>query len=42
VPDGARWAYELKHDGLRFIARRDGDRVRACSPHWRGVRVIEG
>ena len=28
VPDGSRWAFELKHDGYRFIARRDGDRVR--------------
>jgi bifunctional non-homologous end joining protein LigD len=31
VPDGARWAYEIKHDGYRFIARRDGDRVRVFS-----------
>jgi bifunctional non-homologous end joining protein LigD len=28
VPDGPRWAFEIKHDGFRFIARRDGDRVR--------------
>jgi hypothetical protein len=28
VPDGPRWAFEVKHDGYRFIARRDGDRVR--------------
>jgi ATP-dependent DNA ligase len=20
VPDGARWAFEVKHDGFRFIA----------------------
>jgi bifunctional non-homologous end joining protein LigD len=33
VPDGGRWAYELKHDGYRFIARRDGDRVRVFSRH---------
>jgi hypothetical protein len=26
-PDGPQWAYEIKHDGFRFIARRDGDRV---------------
>jgi len=33
VPDGPRWAFELKHDGYRFIARRDGDRVRVFSRH---------
>jgi bifunctional non-homologous end joining protein LigD len=27
VPEGACWAFERKHDGYRFIARRDGDRV---------------
>jgi ATP-dependent DNA ligase len=27
VPDGPRWAFEIKHDGFRFIARRDGDRA---------------
>ena len=31
VPDGPRWAYEIKHDGYRFVARRDGDRVRVFS-----------
>ena len=31
VPDGPRWAFEVKHDGYRFIARRDGDRVRVFS-----------
>src|ERR1700752_3286823 len=31
VPDGPQWAYEVKHDGYRFIARRDGDRVRVFS-----------
>ena len=31
VPDGPRWAFEVKHDGFRFIARRDGDRVRVFS-----------
>jgi hypothetical protein len=28
VPSGPQWAFEVKHDGFRFIARRDGDRVR--------------
>jgi bifunctional non-homologous end joining protein LigD len=31
VPDGGRWAFELKHDGFRFIARREGARVRVFS-----------
>ena len=31
VPVGSRWAFEVKHDGFRFIARRDGDRVRVFS-----------
>jgi ATP dependent DNA ligase-like protein len=33
VPDGPRWAFEVKHDGFRFIARRDGDRVWVFSRH---------
>jgi ATP-dependent DNA ligase len=28
VPTGPQWAYEIKHDGFRFICRRDRDRVR--------------
>jgi bifunctional non-homologous end joining protein LigD len=28
---GPQWAYEIKHDGFRFICRRDGDRVRVFS-----------
>jgi ATP-dependent DNA ligase len=28
VPTGRQWAYEIKHDGFRFICRRDGVRVR--------------
>jgi bifunctional non-homologous end joining protein LigD len=31
VPSGPQWAYEIKHDGYRFICRRDGDRVRVFS-----------
>jgi bifunctional non-homologous end joining protein LigD len=27
VPTGSRWAYEIKHDGFRFICRREGDRA---------------
>jgi hypothetical protein len=33
VPDGPGWAFEVKHDGFRFIARREGDRVRVFSRH---------
>src|SRR5947207_11697723 len=28
VPTGPLWIHEIKHDGFRFICRRDGDRVR--------------
>lgn len=31
VPTGAHWAYEIKHDGFRFIVRRELDRVRVFS-----------
>src|SRR5262245_25717524 len=31
VPAGPQWAHEIKHDGYRFIVRRDGDRVRVFS-----------
>jgi bifunctional non-homologous end joining protein LigD len=31
VPTGPNWVYEIKHDGFRFICRRDGDRVRVFS-----------
>jgi bifunctional non-homologous end joining protein LigD len=31
VPSGPQWACEIKHDGFRFICRRDGDRVRVFS-----------
>jgi len=27
VPNGPLWGHEIKHDGYRFICRRDGDRV---------------
>ena len=35
VPSGPQWAHEIKHDGFRFICRRDGDRVRVFSRHGR-------
>jgi bifunctional non-homologous end joining protein LigD len=31
VPTGPQWAYEIKHDGFRFICRREGERVRVFS-----------
>ena len=31
VPAGPQWAYEIKHDGYRFIVRRELDRVRVFS-----------
>jgi bifunctional non-homologous end joining protein LigD len=34
-PEGLHWAYEIKHDGFRFICRREGDRVRVYSRNGR-------
>jgi bifunctional non-homologous end joining protein LigD len=31
VPFGPKWVHEIKHDGFRFICRREGDRVRVYS-----------
>jgi hypothetical protein len=31
LPSGSQWLYEIKHDGFRVIARKDGDRVRLYS-----------
>jgi ATP-dependent DNA ligase len=28
VPTGPQWAYEIKHDGFRFLAVRQGKLVR--------------
>jgi bifunctional non-homologous end joining protein LigD len=30
-PSGGSWLHEIKHDGFRVIARKDGDRVRLYS-----------
>jgi bifunctional non-homologous end joining protein LigD len=30
-PTGALWVHEIKHDGFRIIARKDGHRVRLYS-----------
>jgi bifunctional non-homologous end joining protein LigD len=31
VPSGPQWVHEIKHDGFRFICRREGNRVSAFS-----------
>jgi ATP-dependent DNA ligase len=31
LPSGSQWLHEIKHDGFRIIARKDGDRVRLYS-----------
>jgi ATP-dependent DNA ligase len=31
LPFGDLWLHEIKHDGFRVIARKDGDRVRLYS-----------
>jgi ATP-dependent DNA ligase len=31
LPSGALWLHEVKHDGFRVIARKDGDRIRLYS-----------
>jgi bifunctional non-homologous end joining protein LigD len=30
-PAGSRWLHEVKHDGFRIVARKDGERVRLYS-----------
>jgi bifunctional non-homologous end joining protein LigD len=32
VPTGRQWLHEIKHDGFRVIARKNGQRVRLFSP----------
>src|SRR3954453_17138542 len=31
APSGPLWVHEIKHDGYRIIARKDGERVRLWS-----------
>ena len=31
LPSGSQWLHEIKHDGFRIIARKDGERVRLHS-----------
>src|SRR4249920_583072 len=32
-PSGALWLHEIKHDGFRVLARKDGNRVQLYSRH---------
>jgi len=32
LPSGSQWLHEIKHDGFRIIARKNGAQVR---PQWR-------
>ena len=40
-PAGARWLHEIKHDGFRIIARKDGERVRLYSRPRNGGEASE-
>ena len=31
-PTGEAWLHEIKHDGFRVVARKDGGRVRVYAP----------
>jgi bifunctional non-homologous end joining protein LigD len=31
APSGPQWVFEIKHDGFRFICRRDRDHLRVFS-----------
>jgi len=42
VPTGAGWAYEIKHDGFRFICRRDRGRVRLFFESFYGKKKRAG
>ena len=39
VPIGPQWAYEIKHDGFRFICWRVGDRMRVFSRRGAGHAI---
>src|SRR5438034_4277783 len=46
LPSGGQWLHEIKHDGFRVIARKDGDRVRLYSRPgndltWRFPLIVE-
>jgi ATP-dependent DNA ligase len=31
LPSGSQWLHEIKHDGFRIVARKNGSRVRLYS-----------
>jgi ATP-dependent DNA ligase len=37
LPSGGLWLHEIKHDGFRIIARKDGERVRLYSRPGNGL-----
>jgi ATP-dependent DNA ligase len=37
VPSGPLWLHEIKHDGYRILARKDGNWVRLSSRNGRGL-----
>ncbi len=39
LPSGGQWLHEIKHDGFRVIARKDGPRVHDNVPAARGPRL---
>jgi hypothetical protein len=41
-PSGSAWVHEIKHDGYRLIARRDGKRVRLYTRRGYDWRVYIG
>jgi bifunctional non-homologous end joining protein LigD len=40
LPSGSQWLHEIKHDGFRVIARKNGAQVRLYSRRKRYVRSL--
>jgi ATP-dependent DNA ligase len=40
-PSGELWLHEIKHDGFRVIARKDGKRVKLYSRPGNDLRRVE-
>ena len=40
LPSGSQWLHEIKHDGFRVIARKDGERA-ALQPPRRFPLIVE-
>ena len=41
LPSGSQWLHEIKHDGFRIIARKNGARVRLYSRPRNGGEASE-